>query len=317
MDEQPDVSVVIPTFRRETRLAFALDGLAAQTLSKDRFEVIIVRAPEDEETPVTVPPAGLSVEFLESRAPGTAVQRNVGWRRARAPLVVFSDDDCRAAPDWLECLLSASGEDKVILHGRVEPDPEQTRHLWDLARTIRVGPESPWFETCNIAYPRALLTDLEGFDEAFGFMGEDTDLGYRAVAAGARKRFVGDALVWHAVYTRNIRAAIRDAIKRASVPRLVRRYPAIRKSLILGTFTDVNHVYLVIAAVGVAASRRAPILGTILASPYVYRRLRTDRVLTPWGIARSFMTLFSKTTVDVVQVTAYAVSSVKHRSLVL
>src|SRR5688500_15232844 len=40
----PEISVVIPTRFRETRLAFALDALAAQTLAPGRFEVIVVRA---------------------------------------------------------------------------------------------------------------------------------------------------------------------------------------------------------------------------------------------------------------------------------
>ena len=41
----PEVSVVIPTRARETRLAFALEALAAQTLYRSRSEVIFVRAP--------------------------------------------------------------------------------------------------------------------------------------------------------------------------------------------------------------------------------------------------------------------------------
>ena len=32
--------------------------------------------------------------------------RNIGWRAATAPLVAFTDDDCRPAPDWLERLLA-------------------------------------------------------------------------------------------------------------------------------------------------------------------------------------------------------------------
>ena len=44
----------------------------------------------------------------------------------------------------------------------------------------------PWFETCNIVYEAELLERLDGFDEAFAeALGEDTDLGWRALAAGA------------------------------------------------------------------------------------------------------------------------------------
>ena len=44
-----DVTVVIPTYDRETRLAFALEALAEQTLDRERFEVIVVRAPGGEQ----------------------------------------------------------------------------------------------------------------------------------------------------------------------------------------------------------------------------------------------------------------------------
>ena len=39
-----------------------------------------------------------------------------------------------------------------------------------------------------MAYPRALLERLGGFDEAYDFGGEDTDLAWRAIEAGAEPR---------------------------------------------------------------------------------------------------------------------------------
>ena len=50
------MAVVIPTTRRETRLAFALDALMEQTMPRDRFEVIVVRAAHD--GPYTAAPDG-------------------------------------------------------------------------------------------------------------------------------------------------------------------------------------------------------------------------------------------------------------------
>ena len=40
---EPEIAVVIPTRRRETRLAFALEALAEQRLDPSRFEVVVVR----------------------------------------------------------------------------------------------------------------------------------------------------------------------------------------------------------------------------------------------------------------------------------
>ena len=77
----PAVSVVIPTHARETRLAFALDSLADQTLPPDRFEVIVVRV-AGASGPRVRAPSGLTVRELESPELGPVPQRNAGWRAA-------------------------------------------------------------------------------------------------------------------------------------------------------------------------------------------------------------------------------------------
>ena len=177
--------MVIPTARRETRLAFALEALASQTLAPERFEVVVVRA--DDPGPTTDAPDGLNVTFLSAPpGAGAAAGRNIGWRAAAAPLVAFTDDDCRPAPEWLERLLDAAGEDgERILQGRTEPDPDERVRLHGLATTQTIVGPTPWYQTCNIAYPRALLERLDGFDERFDG-GEDADLGLRAVEGGAQ-----------------------------------------------------------------------------------------------------------------------------------
>ena len=197
----PDVAVVIPTARRETRLAFALEALARQTLPRDRFEVVVVRG--DEPGPTVIAPAGLPVRFMSvARDAGPAAKRNLGWRATSAPLIAFTDDDCRPAPDWLERLLEAAAREHgdFVLQGRTDADPDEQQRLHGLAVTQRIPALSGWYETCNIAYPRALLERLEGFDEEFAgpdggsypIGGEDTDLGLRERIAedGDLRRFV-------------------------------------------------------------------------------------------------------------------------------
>ena len=213
-----EVAVVIPTRRRETRLAFALEALGRQTLAAERFEVVVVRS--GSEGPLAQAPAGVAARFLDHPGPaGAAAQRNRGWRATSAPLVAFIDDDSRPAPDWLETLLGAADGDERIVQGRIEPDPGEAHLLFGLARSHRIAGPSPRFETGNIAYPRALLERLGGFDERItgADWGEDTDLGLRAQAAGAEVVYAEDALVWHAVVTRSLRTALRDTRRHAAL----------------------------------------------------------------------------------------------------
>ena len=133
---------------------------------------------------------------------GPARARNDGWRLAAAPLVAFIDDDCEATPTWLERLsAAASAAPGAVVQGRTRPNPRELEAAGPFSVTRDVdGSGARWFETCNIAYPREVLERLEGFDESFPEpLGEDTDLGWRALGAGGRRVFVDDAVVDHAV----------------------------------------------------------------------------------------------------------------------
>jgi GT2 family glycosyltransferase len=316
MSTRPEIAVVIPTRGRETRLAFALDALAEQTLARERFEVIVVRAPGTGDQPLARAPDGLAVRFQDAARAGTATQRNVGWRTARAPLIAFTDDDCRATPEWLEHLLGAATGPETIVQGRTEPDPEERHLLHGLARTINNPEPSGWYETCNIAYSRALLERVDGFDERIDFVGEDADLAMRARKAGARPGFAADAIVWHAVHPRNLPMAVRDALKRGSRPAIVARHRELRGALWRGVFTDRDHARLLLAIAGVLAFRRVPALAALACVPYVRHQL--DPVgLTPWRLLRFPVRLLSIATVDGAETLAFAASSVRHRVLVL
>lgn len=317
----PEVSVVIPTYRRETRLSFALDALAAQTLDPARFEVIVVRTRVDGGARTSAP-EDLPVRFLDSPTPGAAAQRNHGWRAAAAPLVAFTDDDCRPSPDWLERLLDAYRGDDAILQGRTEADPEEKHLGYGVARSMWVVGPDQWYPTCNIAYPRALLERLDGFDEGFpAAWCEDTDLGLRANAMGVELAYVDDALVWHAVHVRPIGAALREAAQRDSLPLVLARYPEQRKRLHLRLFVSDRHAKWVLAAAGALLWRRSRLLGALAVYPYVWsaveERLRDPNPLSPLGLFRVAGDLAARATVDGVEVGALARSSIRHGQPVL
>ena len=207
----PRVSVVVPAHTRETRLSFALEALAQQTLPSADFEVIVVRSPAAaaQSAPVT---GRLEVSFLDCPEASISAQRNLGWRSARAPYVAFTDDDCRPAPDWLERLLAAAAPDRLVI-GLTETDSDE-RHLdYGIAMALERGDIARSFRSCNLLYPRALLERLTGFDEAIPGRGADTDLGLRAIAGGADAQVCEEAVVSHAVEVRSFGEALRRALR--------------------------------------------------------------------------------------------------------
>jgi glycosyltransferase involved in cell wall biosynthesis len=305
---------VIATARRETRLAFALEALAAQTL--ERFEVVVVRAPGGE-GPRAPAPENLRVRFLDAPTASRPGQRNIGWRAGRGELIAFTDDDCRPAPGWLEELLGASAGEETFVQGRTQPDPDERHLLHGLARSVEIPAPSPWFETCNIAYPRALLERLGGFDERFERSGEDTDLGLRALESGARHAFAERALVHHAVVAQPLHRAVEAGWERwESTPLVFRRHPEHRGHLFAGVFYNRTHAKLAALLAGALAARHRPLLGAALAVPYVADSIDTAN-LGPRGLARQLVHLPAKLSREMALMAGLARGAIRHRSPVL
>lgn len=314
MTATPEVSVVIVS-ARATRLAFALDALACQSLPPERFEVVLVRdpsAPAFEPAPVEP----LAMRLVEAQRGGNiAALRNAGWRAARGGVVAFTDDDCRPAPGWLAGLVAA-GAAEAPVQGRTEPDPDEEHLAHGLARTQRISGPSPWLQTCNVAYPRALLERLGGFDERFAQVGEDTDLGWRAIEAGARPRFAPGALVWHAVNPRTLPRALADALARDTIPLLVKRHPRLRRSLHAGLFAKESHAWV---AVGLAGSLLAsnPARRAAAWAPYVVSQLDRGMLRRPRRLLHALASSAPRAVVETVELATSARASARARTLSL
>lgn len=279
MDATPEVSVVVATHNRAERLEELLSALRKQTLSLERFEVIVV---DDGSTDATHEVLGrehareglrlTTLSHPEPRGPGGA--RNVGWPRATAPVVAFTDDDCVPTPGWLEALLARFRDGgEPIVRGVTVPNPAEAHRLDPYAKTVDITYRSPHYETCNIAYPRSLLELVDGFDESFRVAGEDGDLGWRAAAAGGRPEFAPDAVVHHAVFSRGMRGGLGDALLATEGVQIYKRHPELRRHLSCRVFYNRSHPMLIQAAVGVALGRRRP-AALALTLPYARSLLR-------------------------------------------
>jgi GT2 family glycosyltransferase len=316
MSGSPDVSVVVPSVGRATRLAFLLEALQRQTLSPDRYEVVVVRGREPGEPAGEVEALGATV--IESPRAGPAALRNKGIARARGKLIAFTDDDCRPTPEWLERLVEAADREtgSFLLQGRTEPDPDEVTRLHGLARSQSIVGPSGWYETCNMAYPRELLERLGGFDERFDGGGEDADLGLRALAAGARAVYVDSARVWHAVHSRHVWEAVRDQSRWGTIPLVIASHSEQRGALEAGIFWRAGHPRALLAVAGALASRRAGPVALAAAAPYVRYHLRGyDR--TPRGLARAALDLPGRMLVDLAGVAATVRAAVRHRAAVI
>jgi glycosyltransferase involved in cell wall biosynthesis len=313
----PRASVVVATHNRAGRLRDLLVSLRAQTVPADRFEVVVVDDASDDggaTRQVLAEFAGVrALRRDTSGGPGGA--RNTGWRAARAPLIAFIDDDCRAAPGWLAAgLAAAEAHPGAIVQGRIDPMPEELPRLRPTARTLAVERLGPWYETANIFYPRALIERLGGFDEQSfpGYGGEDTDLAWRAIAQGTHTVWAPGAQAYHAVDDVGWLGQVRLAARWTPTMLVYKRHPQFRRAAMYKrVFWKWQHYFLVRWLAALALRRRAPALSFFLALPY-NRYLLTDRGRRArWWHAPYVLVL------DLVELGAVVRGAVRYRVLIL
>lgn len=174
------VDVVIPTLGRPSLAALltALGDVAGRVIVVDDRPVA--------RDPLAVPGWVVAVR---GRAAGPAAARNVGWRVATTEWVAFLDDDVLPPAGWYDALLrdlASCGPEVGGSQGRiVVPLPRERRPTdWELNVA---GLERARWATADLAYRRAVLERVGGFDERFPrAYREDADLGLRVVATGYR-----------------------------------------------------------------------------------------------------------------------------------
>ena len=309
------VSVVVATHNRAEGLAALIDSLRRQTLGPDEFEVILVDDGSSDATPEVIARAEregpLRVRGIRREvAGGPAAARNDGWRAATAPFVAFTDDDCVVAENWLETGLAELREGEVV-QGRTDPNPEQMHRWGPFSRTREIHAAGPEYETCNIFYPRCLLEELGGFDdERFPAPGgEDTDLAWRAKAAGWEIRYAPEAQVFHDVAELGPLRMLEFARRREQITPVFAKHPQLRRAqLHLGLFYSPTHEHLLRFALAVALRRRMPVVALLLARPYVVRLVarRSRGLIAPFVLAY-----------DLVEMYAVVRGAIRNRVLVL
>jgi glycosyltransferase involved in cell wall biosynthesis len=208
----PRISVLIATYERPDLLRTCLESFAAQTLDRSDFEVVVV-----DDGSRDAPLAGL-VDELSDRVQivplrighaGRSAAKNHAVQLARAPIVLFFDDDDRAAPDYLERHLAGHdahpGENVAIL-GHTDWAPELTRtplmhYLTDVDRMLfayerlRDGQVLDWhgFWEGRVSCKRSLLLRYGLHDQRLSYS-IDVELAWRLRSTGLRVIYDASAL---------------------------------------------------------------------------------------------------------------------------
>jgi len=317
----PDVSVVVATHDRAERLGALLGSLGRQTVAPGRLEVVVVDDGSSDATPEVLEReearGDLSLRMIRRpRAGGPSAARNDGWRVARAPLVAFTDDDCVAEPGWLAALEGAARESPgAVVQGRTDPNPAELGDWGTFSRSLAVRRRGPWFQTCNILYPRELLERLGGFDASAysGPGGEDTDLAWRALELGREAVYVDEARVLHAVSRLGPLGKLRVAWRWTETMRVFARHPELRRTqLHKRVFWKGSHYLLLRVLLATLLPRRLWLVRQWLALPYLWHLADRGRDEGGGLLAAPYFAIH-----DLVELVAVARGALRYRVLVL
>jgi HAD superfamily hydrolase (TIGR01662 family) len=183
-------AVVVPTVGRRS-LQVLIDCLGEGGGPLPEAIVVVDDRPGDPEPLEPYLPGLLCgrLQVLRSGGRGPAAARNAGWRAVAADWVVFVDDDLLLPRDWPDRLaadLARLGPDVAGSQARVRVPLPHGRRPTDAERNTAGLAAACWI-TAEMAYRRAALVRLGGFDERFTrTYREDADLALRALTAGYR-----------------------------------------------------------------------------------------------------------------------------------
>jgi GT2 family glycosyltransferase len=196
---RPHVSVVIPAYYSDETIADCLQSLRDQRFQD--FETIVVNSSPEERTRRIVEQFE-EVRFEQSEGrllPHAA--RNRGVSQARGELLVFTDPDCRARPDWLERMVRAHEDGHALVCGAIELNGagwfEQGVHLCKYSWRLSGLPGGPsWVGgTANASCTRAVWESVGPFDgERYA---GDALFSWRAAEKGWPPWFEPGAVVEH------------------------------------------------------------------------------------------------------------------------
>lgn len=210
----PDISILVCTVNRMDAIRRCLESIRALRVpSGCEVECIVVDNNSTDGTHALLEQMLPTLPFPARRVfqpvAGASRARNTAIEASRGDVLALTDDDCIVDADWLAQVRHAfaADPDLQMAGGRVE-----LYNPTDLPETIKTSRDPDVLDSamkvrgfmhgCNMAMRRSAVDKIGAFDERLGggtplVSAEDTDLVYRAYAAGLKIAYCPDIMVYH------------------------------------------------------------------------------------------------------------------------
>ena len=197
----PRVSVVVCTCNGSRTIRDCLEGL--RRLAYPDYEVIVV---DDGSTDTTAAVARqYDCRLIRTENRGLASARNTGLEASTGEIVAYIDDDAYPDPEWLTYLAATFMSTSHAAVGGPNLAPPGDGLIAECVARAPGGPvhvlltdrEAEHIPGCNMAFRKASLEAIGGFDPQFRTAGDDVDVCWRLQQRGWTLGFSPAAMVWH------------------------------------------------------------------------------------------------------------------------
>lgn len=212
------VSVVIVSRGRPDALLRCLRGVSQQFYPN--FEAVVVADPDGCNSVIKSDFAGL-VKLVEFDEANISAARNLGIAEAAGDVVAFIDDDAVPEPTWLSHLVAPFDADEdVMAAGGFVRGRNGISYQWKAQTVDATGKTEPLnvdetrpsvlhpterraikTEGTNMAFRRDTLSEIGGFDPAYHYFLDETDLNLRLAGMGHATAIVPLAEVHHGYHS--------------------------------------------------------------------------------------------------------------------
>jgi glycosyltransferase involved in cell wall biosynthesis len=197
----PRISVVVCSYNGARTIRDCLEGLLR--LEYPNYEVIVVDDGSTDTTAAIAREYSFRVISTENR--GLSNARNTGLHHAKGEIVAYIDDDAYPDPHWLTYLAATFMSTPHVGVGGPNLAPPGDGAIADCVANAPGGPvhvllsdqEAEHIPGCNMAFRKAALQRIDGFDPQFRTAGDDVDVCWRLQHQGGTLGFSPAAMVWH------------------------------------------------------------------------------------------------------------------------
>jgi O-antigen biosynthesis protein len=145
------------------------------------------------------------VRLISTENRGLSSARNAGLEAATGEIVAYLDDDAYPDPHWLTYLAATFIHTTHAAVGGPNIPPPGDGPIADCVTNAPGGPvhvllsdqEAEHIPGCNMAFRKAALRAIGGFDPQFRIAGDDVDVCWRLQKQGSTVGFNPAAVVWH------------------------------------------------------------------------------------------------------------------------